>query len=319
MRRVLAALILIGFTAVVSACGEPPAEPVPLETRRDAALAGIDWMAANSEAMPAGWAYPNLSRLQRVTPTGAIAERLERALEANTAGPHHRPLPRDLTDPSLLHVDTLTPILQELLRRKENGLDWQEEAQAIGALATEKELAFWRSIPLRQRPAVFFFFEELEIPNKMEIELIEEALRQGAAEQSTEDLAENHRYIYALTHVALARSRYFQQPVDATDLEFMIPILQEALDQRLEAREFNVFILDLIGEVMVSLKLLGVPEDDRSHRLHAIIIGLQNPDGSWGRDAGVTPRRIHPTLNAILALLPPGQFATGEANRQGPD
>lgn len=282
----------------------PPTETAPAHAARErAAEAGVAWMTSHAPEMPAGWAYANLTRLQRVVGDGPGHDAIAAALSLDAASARHHPLPADLEDASILESEALTPLLFELLRRRELGLPWREPAAAIAAQASQNELRFWKSLTLRHRPTIVHFFVELDMPTNMRLEAVTDALRVGAAEQDAEALGANTRYVYALTHVVLARSRYFQNRVDPAGLEFALPVFRAALSRRISA-EMDVFSLDVVGEVLASLELLGVEDDALAHAARQRVIALQNADGSWGPpDGDVTPRRIHPTFNGVVALL----------------
>ncbi len=306
--RTSAALLSLAIagTAVLGsiACGDdhPPAVAVDAAARTRSAEAGIDWMLANWREMPPGWAFANLSRLARVTVGEPRAAKLSAALRADAATDNHAQLSELPLDAAILDPRSLTPMLLELLRRRENGLDWSAHAEAIGRLAAVDELGFWKSIPLRQRSTVVHLFNRLDIPTKMHLDAVTEALRQASADQGADALASRTAYVYAITHVVLARSDYFTRMADPTGLEFAIPVLRGALEYRLSL-PVDVFALDQICEALASLQLLGVPDDELSERARTQVIALQNDDGSWGTGDGAPRRKIHPTFNAIVALL----------------
>lgn len=296
--------IAIAAASGLSACGDPhdSTVAVDLPARTRAAEAGIDWMLAHWREMPPGWAYANLSRLARVAKGQPLAARIETALQEDLATGSHPALPDVPLEAPTLEPGELTPMLLELLRRRENGLAYREPADAIGRLAAVDELGFWKSIPLRQRSTLVHLFDELDIETTMQLEAVTEALRQATVDGDAGGLAMKTAYVYAITHVVLARSRYFRQLADPSGLEFAIPVLRGAIEYRL-ARPVDVFALDQICEALASLQLLGVPDDDSSERARAQIIALQNDDGSWGTGDDAARRKIHPTFNAIVGLL----------------
>ena len=306
--RWTAASVVVGFIALIIALPQwgcdggrgPGAEA--LAKRVQAADAGVDWMLGHWREMPAGWAYANLSRLSRVISNEPRASQIDAALREDLAQGEHPALPAIPLDPEARDPRRLTPVLLELQRRRDNGLDWRAQADAIGAMASDDELGFWKSIPLRQRSTVVHLFEELGIATAMQLEAVTEALRQGADEDDERLLAVRTSYVYAITHVVLARSGYFRQLADPTGLEFAIPVLRGALEYRL-SRPVDVFALDQICEVLASLQLLGVPDDALTERARTQVVALQNADGSWGTGDGAARRKIHPTFNAIVGLL----------------
>jgi hypothetical protein len=254
--------------------------------------------------MPAGWAHPNLSRLARVIEDPALSEGLAAALREDTATGRHHAIAQDLADPAFLASERLTQTLSELLRRKETGDGpWQASARAIERAIAADPVRFWRSVRLRHQPALVHLLDELGISGGLALDEIEGVLARAAAEKPASELAANGRYVYALTHVVFARSRYFRQPVDAAPLAFAIPVLRQAIALRL-AGAMNVFDLDLVGEAVASLQLLRADDDPATAAARRRLIALQRPDGGWGTGDDATPRRIHPTFNAIVALVP---------------
>ncbi len=284
--------------------GGPPLTVPPAEraARTEAAHRGLDWLIAHADQMPPGWAHANLSRAAHINADPDRARRIAAALEADAAGANHRGLPDDLEDPGLLESERLTPTLFELLRRKQSGVRWRDAASTIAELAGRDELRFWKSLPLRHRPSILYLFEELEMPTAMNEAAIVEALRRGADEQGPERLGANTRYVYALTHVVFARSRYFRQRADPSGIEFAIPVFRAALEHHGRG-DLHFLSLDLVGEVLASLELLGVGENEETLAARRRLVDAQDADGSWGTGNGVTPRRIHPTFNAVAGLL----------------
>jgi hypothetical protein len=128
------------------------------------------------------------------------------------------------------------------------------------------------------------------------------ALAREADDTGAAALAGSTRYVYALTHVVIARSGWFRTRVEPGGLEFAVPILRAAVEQRLE-QTHDVFALDLMAEAVACLALLGEDGDAAVRQARERIVAAQHEDGSWGGGEGVTPRRIHPTFNAIVALL----------------
>lgn len=301
--RTRALLLWVAIAAALgpSACSESSVA-IDRAARTRAADAGVDWMLAHWRDMPPGWAYANLSRLARVVKREPLAAKLDAALREDLASGSHLALPDLPLEAPILDPGELMPTLLELLRRRENGLAFSEPAENIGRLAAADDLAFWKSIPLRQRSTVVHLFDALDIPTTMRLEAVTAALRQATLEQEPGGLAMRTAYVYAVTHVVLARSGYFEQRADPSGLEFAIPVLRGAIEYRL-SRPVDVFALDQICEALVSLQLLGVPDDELSERARAQVIALQNEDGSWGTGEGAPRRKIHPTFNAIMALL----------------
>ena len=276
------------------------AQDMRQEERLLAALRGTEWLIEHAEEMPPGWTYPNLSRLNRLTASKELQERIEEILETDRREGQHKAIPQDLTDPALLRQNRILPILFEVLRRREIGLAWKNEANALHTLITTHEADFWESTNLRNKPTVLHTLASLGIKTSMTEDHLLDELRQQAASETAQNLAGSTRYIYAMTHIIFARSHYFKNRVDPEGLEFAIPIFLSALARHTQGR-MGVMEIDMVGEVLASLELLGL-QNPRMEVARRRLVAAQNPDGSWGAGKGVTPKRIHPTFNAVAGL-----------------
>ncbi|MCH2185831.1 hypothetical protein MK280_08160 [Myxococcota bacterium] len=271
------------------------------EERRMAAFRGTEWLIDHAEKMPPGWAYPNLSRLSRLTTSEEHHDRIREMLELDRREGQHSAIPDDLTDPALLRQKRFVPILSEVLRRREIGLAWKNEADALHNLIAAHEVDLWETTNLRNKPTVLHALASLGIKTSMTEGRLLDELREMAVSETAQNLAGSTRYIYALTHIIFTRSHYFRNPVDLEGLEFMVPIFLTALARHSQT-QMGVMEIDMVGEVLASLELLGVSEP-RMEVARRRLVAAQNPDGSWGTGRGVTPKRIHPTFNAVAGLI----------------
>ena len=270
------------------------------EQRLLAALRGTEWLIEHAKEMPPGWAYPNLSRLNRITASEEHQEQIRNILETDSREGQHNAIPKDLTNPALLKQNRIVPILFEVIRRREIGLAWKDEADALHELIETHESDLWETTNLRNKPTILHALTSLEIKTSMSEDYLLGELRQQAESETVQNLAGSTRYIYALTHIIFARSHYFRNQVDPEGLDFAIPILITALVRQTQGK-MGVMEIDMVGEILASLELLGLKEP-RMEVARRQLVAAQNPDGSWGAGNGVTPKRIHPTFNAVAGL-----------------
>ncbi len=302
-----AVALACGVALISIACQEKAidrpqsAQNVRQEERLLAALRGMEWLIEHAQEMPPGWVYPNLSRLNRLTDSEEHQREIREILEADLRKGQHKAIPEDLTNPALLQQGRIVPILFEVLRRREIGLAWKSEADALHTLIANHEVDLWETTNLRNKPAVLHALASLEIKTAMTEDRLVDELRQKAASETAQNLAGSTRYIYALTHIIFARSHYFKNQVDPEGLEFTIPIFLTALGRHAQNR-MGVMEIDMVGEVLASLELLGL-KNPRMEVARRRLVAAQNPDGSWGAGNGVTPKRIHPTFNAVAGLI----------------
>ena len=300
-------LPMILWIGSLSACGEPdirPFEDQPqrsLNVKTQAAHRGIAWLIENASEMPPGWAYPNLVRTKRLTTSPTHQERISEALEFDRLYGQHRALPKEFTSIEFLTNSKAIQLLFEIVRRKETGQDWQSAAADLDVLVSQNETELWKATLLRDRPTVLHALSELEIETLTEEELFLNALREQSRQTEPRNLAGSTRYMYAITHVVLARSNYFKNSVPSEGLEFMQPIFLAALERHTHGK-MGVMEIDLVGEVLTCLELLGIA-DPRMEKARVRLIRLQNEDGSWGTGREISPKRIHPTFNATAGLL----------------
>jgi hypothetical protein len=105
--------------------------------------------------------------------------------------------------------------------------------------------------------------------------------------------------VYAVTHVIYTLNDYDQSSLDQRLLPDEYRFLKGSLRVAIARRD-----LDMLGELMDSLKSLGLSETDPAMRLSTeYLLAHQNADGSWGNPkAKDNYDRYHPTWNGIVAL-----------------
>lgn len=108
------------------------------------------------------------------------------------------------------------------------------------------------------------------------------------------------RSIYGLTHVIFTSSDYFSHYVSAGNFQREIGIFERTIPRYISDKPFTTQDVDLISEMIVSLKLLGQKDSPVIGKGIHFLMQLQNSDGSWG-----TPSddKIHATEVAVLAII----------------
>lgn len=307
VRRAPRAALLLVSCALALACNAesrddgPDTEAAP-STRLSAARAGIDWLVENVDEMPPGWAHTYLLRLHRLAPDGSAAARIEAALRADPGGRRAAPLPRQLGGAGILQTHRLIPLLFELERRMDLGIPNRQEIDALRQLLEADAGRFWEPIKPTQRLVLLHLFEEVGLEPPRDLEQTVRDLKVELEQRQSEDVASDDGMLYALTHVIMAESGYFQRRPDPERVAFAIPHLRRGLERALES-EAPAQSLDLTAEIVGCLTFLGVPVDDRIETARQRILDAQKEDGSWGAGRGATAKRIHLSLNAVTATV----------------
>jgi len=231
----------------------------------------------------------------------ALAERCRASLDETSRVPIAT-LPDAFSDPALLRLPTLRPIVAELLRRKRAGEPSEEAVAALGALLAQHEDEFWSGAPLLQQLTFLHSFSVLGIEVERSPDDVVGEIRSRWEQGDPERLLEDAGFMFALTHVFYTASGYMTHYPDPAAFAPEIGMLRRALRRYLsEPVPAQRYFLDIQAEVLFALELLRVPEDEDMRAMAERLIGLQNADGSWGEASG--NHREHATLVAVQALL----------------
>lgn len=154
-----------------------------------------------------------------------------------------------------------------------------------------------------------YFFERLGFPVHRTAQDVLAACAPLALQRSSSlSREELEQQIYFVTHWVFALSDYGRLPLRATAHDELYSFLRALLPRALASEN-----LELVAEVLISLKIFGCRNDDpRLRRALVWILERQNPDGSWGNDEEVSNR--HATCVSSLALY---EYRTGRASRWG--
>jgi hypothetical protein len=302
------ALILCGLCCLLALACEPGAPDGsrahgdPLAAARDtAARRGIAWLADNHAKMGPTWTFAIFSYLYPIVADPALAATCG-ALRDEASRVPFLSLKEAFRDPHPLRLATLQPTVAELLRRKWAGEPWEDAALVLQVQLRERADGFWKHVPLGQQAVLLHGFSVLDIDAKRTLDDLVRELRATWSEGDPEALLVDPRFMFGLTHVFYAASGYFTHYPAADGFGPELEILRRALRRYLAAPvPPEGYFLDVQAEVLVALALLRAPEDDDVHAMHERLLGLQNPDGSWGERDGID--RYHATVVAVQALL----------------
>jgi hypothetical protein len=297
-----------GVTVIADGGLAETEQPLPEPRRKKAGLAAVAWIIANEPDVPTGWTYPFFSRLQRVVQNRGLATEIDEILELNAKSGRQTKLPTDIADPRQLRPARLTPILFELVRRKEVGMPYAERAAVIEKLIARNDSAFWTRIKPPQQCVYFHLFALLGIHTDWTIDQLIEVARESSRNKPADALGRDLRYLYTLTHLVLTRSGYFRRYVDAEEFQFAIPAFRSGLRHALIKEDGRLF-QDVSSEILACFQLLKIADDELTAQTRASLLRRQNPDGSWGAAEGADRDKVHLTFTGAMATLSfPPQF-----------
>jgi hypothetical protein len=290
---------------VVMACGRPAQERIcrPADPQVAASLdRGVEWLLAEAKIMPSRFVLSFIRRLARIATGCPVGERarveVERALQIPIAS-----VPEAWDRALLENHLALGEITAELGRRKQAGTLDPEDVAGLAAAVREHEQAMFRSrAKVGPRVTTQYRLAKLGIQTRTPRRDLVAPLYERWLSEDQDELLLDKRFVYAVTHVILTASGYFSRHLDSADFAMEKEILERARDRYLgEGMLDRVQFVDLSGEVLFSLKLLRVPENEAARRLRTLLIGRQKKDGSWGENA---EHRIHATAVLSFALFP---------------
>jgi hypothetical protein len=285
------AVLLIGCQAA----DDPP-------TPEDSARSGIEWMIQNTARMPVGWVHPFFQRLYHVVSDPETLARIAEVLRADLESGRHTAFPEVLDADRDLRPVNLSPMLFELERRKQMGLPYLQERDALQALIDQSPGDFWIGLESTQQVVYSVLFEELDLGPRPGLKQLTERARSELLRRPVAELAADMQYMYTITHLIYGRSGYFRRFVRADEFSFAHEPLARVL-RAWNAGQRDVRFMDLVAEVLVCHKLMRLPEDDHVRKARRILVEMQNDDGSWGQGRGAARSRVHATLGGVLANL----------------
>ncbi|MFH1312525.1 MAG: hypothetical protein ABIJ00_04790 [Candidatus Eisenbacteria bacterium] len=275
----------------------------PASDMTAAAMRGIEWLIANQDAISPAVAVTTFRKIYRVTADDSLAARLLEIIEETEPTLPQVNIAVDIHDRDSRRWHKLRPVLIELVRNKCVNQVFETDLRPIEDLRDFYwDRLFLSTMDLSKKVVAAYLLKRLGVADELYDSVVEEVRSQA-------DLLNQPRsyhyvfYLYALTHVVLTNSGYYDHYLDPAGFAVEIAGFDKALRDFLALEDMTSTELDVASEALTCLKLLRVPADPRMERMYQRLMEEQNPDGSWGSDKEVTGSRIHNTVVASIALL----------------
>lgn len=278
--------LFIGVVIVIACIGTK----LWLERRySEAVKRGVEWIINQEGKLSPRDSVNYLTKIYKVTKDEELAVKLKKEIGRVREKIELEPIQITVIENTRIDWESdVMPVLVELGRLKCRGDNVNQEIGQVKKIIEEREDELFADLPEVEKVIGAYFMKELglEVPTPLS------SPGCGVNINERED-------IYCLTHKIIIDSDYYQRHVDPKiyrDEERLLRavILKHWRDMR-ETRW-----LDVVAQSYVALKLM--------HRemgvglVKARILGLQNQDGSWGRDDKLSSQKIHATTISILAL-----------------
>jgi len=282
--------------------------PAPRSARQAAAMRGVDYFIELGDSMPPNWRASIFATLYRIVPDERYAKRILSILDAVEAEPMAE-LPTDLTSPTLLRAARLRPVLLELWRRKQTGGEWEKQVATLRTLVGKHEQDLWSSMRLTQQLVFMHSLNRLGIQTQRTSRDVARELRERWSGEPQGKLLLDRHFMFAVTHIFYVDSEYHQKRLDPAGYAGEIEILNRALHRYVRAFPSDRIFIDIAAEVLVSRRLLGLPQTATSRVLTRMLLERQNANGSWGTSKGFSA--YHSTTTVVEALIDyPAEFRT---------
>jgi hypothetical protein len=295
----LAAVVTSGAGAADSTgTAYPPAHEIA-----DAGMRGARWLVENKDAIPPRVALTTFRKIYRVTADDVLAaELLEIIRETEDTLPQAN-IAIDINDPSARRWHSLRPALTELVRFKCVNQLQETDLQPVEDLRDFYwDQMFLSTMDLSKKVVAAYLLRRLGVADDLYDSVVEEI-------RSRADLLDQPRsysyvfYLYALTHIVLTSSGYYDHYLDPAEFRGEIAGFSKALKDFETVEDLTATELDVASEILICLKLLGMPADHEAEEIYRRLVDIQNADGSWGSGAEVTGAKIHNTAVAAIALI----------------
>lgn len=288
----LAAAMLVTATAV--GCWQAPT--LADAQRRAAAMRGVRWLLEERRSMPAEEWVAVMVRIYRVIPDEPLAASLATAVRHALATQPLRCDREDLDGPHVEEFGALYRVLADLLRCRHERRDYRGSAAAL-ARSLGAANPVWTS-PARHQLVLAYLLERVAIPAGPSLASIRAGIGDRCEPATLPEPGRSPCDPYAVTHVVLTASDYFQRRLDPAGFPREVRFLRDAMRQSrgIPADDRSA---DLLAEVLISYQLLQLPFDPEALALRRQLVAHQNRDGSWGAPA----LRRHLTAVVTLALL----------------
>lgn len=294
--RVFIFMVAIGCVLVVAFPIFRMYQQKSLESRKaQAAQRSIEWILQHKDDVSAYDAVWLLGDLYNVVPDNETAQKILTAIQEIGATIQSKTETNEITERIGPEKENLTPVLLDLLRRKCLGEDINTETKKITQELEKMEPS--------QDLGQLYMLKELGIGDQNHYnQLVSEFV--SVIKKQPNQANPNHldELLSFITHIVLYQSDYFSQYPDPNMLRQELSILKRSLTGISTSPTVLRNNVDLLAQILFSLKLLRQKPDDTVNALYNGLIAIQNNDGSWSETQS-KEFTFHNTVMATIALM----------------
>ncbi len=278
--------------------------PISQNQKDESVKNGVGWLIAQEGRVSTRTYVAYLMQIYKTTNDKTLALKLSTIINEKGKGIPQGDTNIDINDKKHLDLRILRPVVQDLLRRKCLDKEYRADAQIVKKfIDINRDEMFSREIDLSQKIVFFYLIKELGIDTNNLYQSVISEIRSKDSLLSDPTGKDYNPYLYALTHIIFTESDYYGKYLDRNKYKKELEGLDKAIDVFMKEEEISPFRADILSEILLSKKLLGINSDQKMKKLHERLISLQNSDGSWGDKSEPDGVRIHHTVVAILALM----------------
>lgn len=268
--------------------------------KEESAERGINWIISQQNVIEPENLVPHLTRLYNVTKNSRFKQRFSKIIAEKKGEIKKIQTSVDLNNNQYLRWNNLQLIIDELLNKKCSGQEYIQDSEKIqGFIASNSKRIFPRNRDLTNKLIAAYLLKELGFDKR---DFYKNTISEIRGLSVPKDFSKEYiASLYASTHIIITESGYFVRYLDAKEYQKELTIFNSALEAY-SRRELDDSSLDILSEILVSLKLLKIPSNGTTERMSRKIISLQNADGSWGIDKGKNSKTHH-TVVATFALM----------------
>ncbi len=274
------------------------------QQKAEAARRGTLWLISQKDVIPHNFALVTFRKLYRVAADEQLRAALLNVLREKEAQVQPKDIVFDGTDERYLNWYVLRPVVVDLLNKKCAGEAYASEANKIVQLLKKHgKTILNEKMILSQRLVAAYLLCELGVADKrLYRQMVAEIRRQVRAMKNPPE-SRFFFNLYALTHIVFTSSGYYDRYLNKDAFALEITVFRKALRHYTAAPEMNPKIADLLSEILICYKLLGVEPGEPGKKMYRILLDQQNADGSWGNGEQTDSAKVHHTVVATLALM----------------
>jgi len=275
------------------------------EQRDAAARRATTWLFDNQERMESRWALAIFNDMAQLTLDPEVLAACDAILERRSKEPITS-LPAMLSRDVIRSSGAFLETLAELDRRKFVGQPYQPWVDQLVKLLREDGARAWPEFQLTQRSVVIHRLSRLGITPPGTLDEVKAEIRSIWNRGDSDVLVESRPFMFAVTHVFLSASGYYTREIDPNDFEPETAILRYALEHYLtRGVPEDRFFIEIQAEVVSSLKLQRIPEDEFVYAMFERLLEFQHENGSFGVDVRNHLNHATSVVMASLMDLPP--------------